>query len=96
MIKKWLKTKPLRKQLFSLTSPIFVETLLIMLLGATDVMMLSRYSDDTVASVGVVNQLLSLIFILYGISTLGTSVLCSQYLGAHQKRMSCRLSAFLW
>ena len=86
MIKKWLKTKPLRKQLFSLTSPIFVETLLIMLLGATDVMMLSRYSDDTVASVGVVNQLLSLIFILYGISTLGTSVLCSQYLGAHQKK----------
>ena len=86
MIKKWLKTKPLRKQLFSLTSPIFVETLLIMLLGATDVMMLSRYSDDTVACVGVVNQLLSLIFILYGISTLGTSVLCSQYLGAHQKK----------
>lgn len=84
-MKKWLKNKPLRRQLFSLTSPIFVETLLIMLLGATDVVMLSRYSDDTVAAVGVVNQLLNLVFILYGITTLGTSVLCAQYLGARQK-----------
>ncbi len=73
-----------RKKLFNLTSPIFVETLLIMLTGATDVFMLSRYSDATVAAGGVVNQLLNLVFILYGITTLGTSVLCSQYLGARQ------------
>lgn len=78
--------KAVRKQLFDLTSPIFIEVLLIMLLGATDVVMLSRYSDDTVAAVGVVNQLLNLIFILYGITTLGTSVLCSQYLGARQHK----------
>ena len=50
-------TKTLRKQLFQLTGPIFVETLLIMLLGAMDTFMLSHYSDDTVAAVGVVNQL---------------------------------------
>ena len=73
-----------RKKLFNLTSPIFVETLLIMLTGAIDVFMLSRYSDATVAAGGVVNQLLNLVFILYGITTLGTSVLCSQYLGARQ------------
>ena len=42
-------TKTLRKQLFQLTGPIFVETLLIMLLGAMDTFMLSHYSDDTVA-----------------------------------------------
>lgn len=78
--------RAVRKQLFDLTSPIFIEVLLIMLLGATDVVMLSRYSDDTVAAVGVVNQLLNLIFILYGITTLGTSVLCSQYLGARQHK----------
>ncbi len=52
-------TKTLRKQLFQLTGPIFVETLLIMLLGAMDTFMLSHYSDDTVAAVGVVNQLLN-------------------------------------
>lgn len=79
-------TRAVRKQLFNLASPIFIETLLIMLLGATDIVMLSRYSDDTVAAVGVVNQLLNLVFILYGITTLGTSVLCSQYLGAKQHK----------
>ena len=78
-------TKTLRKQLFQLTGPIFVETLLIMLLGAMDTFMLSHYSDDTVAAVGVVNQLLSLVFLVFGVSTVGTSVLCSQYLGASQQ-----------
>ncbi len=51
--------KAVRRQLFNLTNPIFVETLLIMLTGATDVFMLSRYSDETVAAGGVVNQLRS-------------------------------------
>lgn len=78
--------KIVRKQLFNLASPIFIETLLIMFTGATDVFMLSRYSDETVAAGGVVNQLLNLVFIVYGITTLGTSVLCSQYLGAKQKK----------
>ena len=78
--------KAVRRKLFNLANPIFVETLLIMLTGATDVFMLSRYSDETVAAGGVVNQLLNLVFILYGITTLGTSVLCSQYLGARQKK----------
>lgn len=78
--------KTLRSQLFHLTAPIFVETLLIMLLGAMDTFMLSSYSDDTVAAVGVVNQLLNLVFLVFGVSTVGTSVLCSQYLGANQRR----------
>ena len=78
--------KIIRQKLFNLASPIFVETLLIMLTGAVDVFMLSRYSDETVAAGGVVNQLLNLVFILYGITTLGTSVLCAQYLGARQKK----------
>ena len=76
--------KTLRRQLFQLTGPIFVETLIIMLLGAMDTFMLSSYSDDTVAAVGVVNQLLNLVFLVFGVSTVGTSVLCSQYLGASQ------------
>lgn len=78
--------KSLRVRLFKLTGPIFIETLLIMLLGAMDTFMLSRYSDDTVAAVGVVNQLLNLVFLVFGVSTVGTSVLCSQYLGAKQHK----------
>ncbi len=78
--------KSLRVRLFKLTGPIFIETLLIMLLGAMDTFMLSRYSDDTVAAVGVVNQLLNLVFLVFGVSTVGTSVLCSQYLGAKRHK----------
>lgn len=76
----------LRKQLFNLSGPIFIETLLIILLGTVDIVMISRHSDDTVAAVGVVNQLLNMVFIVFGVTTLGTSVLCSQYLGACQKK----------
>lgn len=78
------KSQTLRKQLFNLAAPIFIETLLVILLGTTDIVMLSRHSDATVAAVGVVNQLLNMVFIVFGVTTLGTSVLCSQYLGARQ------------
>lgn len=78
--------RPLRAQLFHLTSPIFFETLLLMLTGATDVFMLGRFSDDAVAASGVVNQLVFLICLVYMITTLGTSVLCAQYLGAKQQK----------
>ncbi len=87
MKKKILSSaRPLRGQLFHLTSPIFFETLLLMLTGATDVFMLSRFSDDAVAASGVVNQLVFLVCLVYMITTLGTSVLCAQYLGAKQKK----------
>ena len=44
----------LSSQLASLAVPIFVETLLVMMLGAVDTFMLSRHSDNSVAAVGVV------------------------------------------
>ena len=52
-MKKFSSRHLVRRQLFNLTSPIFIEILLIMLLGSVDVFMLSRYSDGTVAAVGV-------------------------------------------
>lgn len=84
--KTFSAARPLRSQLFHLTSPIFFETLLLMLTGATDVFMLSRFNDDAVAASGVVNQLVFLVCLVYMITTLGTSVLCAQYLGAKQKK----------
>lgn len=65
-----------------LVVPIFIETLLIMMLGAVDTVMLSQYSDEAVAAVGVVNQLVMFAFLIFEIINMGTSVLCSQYLGA--------------
>lgn len=72
----------LRRQLFSLTSPIFVELLLIMLLSAVDVIMLSQHSDNAVAAVGVDTQILNMVFLVFEVFTAGTTVLCARYRGA--------------
>jgi putative MATE family efflux protein len=56
-----------------------------MMLGAVDTFMLSRYSDNSVAAVGVDNQLMNLVFLLFEIVSLGTSILCSQYIGAGRR-----------
>lgn len=74
--------KGLKRQLASLTGPIFIETLLIMTLCAVDTVMLSRHSDASVAAVGVVNQIVMLCFLVFEVINLGTSVLVSQYIGA--------------
>lgn len=71
----------IRKELTRLVIPIFIETLLIMMLGAVDTIMLSQYSDESVAAVGVVNQIVMFAFLVFEVINIGTSVLCSQYLG---------------
>lgn len=70
-----------RSRLMRLTWPIFVETSLMMMLGMGDIFMLGSYSDYSVAAVGVVNQILNMVFLLFGVVTTGTSVLCARYLG---------------
>lgn len=78
----------LRKDIRSLTFPIFIELLLVNLMGATDTFMLSQYSDDAVAAVGVANQLIVFAFLIFQIINIGTTVMCSQYLGAgHRGKM---------
>jgi len=78
----------LKHDLSRLAMPIFIETLLITLMGGVDTFMLSQFSDNAVAAVGMVNQLVTFTFLVFQIINLGTSVLCSQYLGAgHRDRM---------
>ncbi len=84
---------PMKRQLASLAIPIFIETLLIMTLGAVDTVMLSRHSDSSVAAVGVVNQIIMLCFLVFEVINLGTSVLCSQYIGAGMRN---RLFTVIW
>ena len=60
-----MKYGKLSRQLTALAGPIFIETLLVMMLGAVDTFMLSRYSDNSVAAVGVVNQLMNLVSLLF-------------------------------
>ena len=77
--------KIVKRRLVYLTIPIFLECLLALLLGTMDTIMLSRYSDNAVASVGVVNQVFNMVILIFQVTTLGTSVLCAQYIGANKK-----------
>ena len=72
----------LKRQLKVLTIPVFIEMALVMLLGAVDTVMLSRYSDNSVAAVGLDNQLISLVFLVYQFFSMGAAILCAQYIGA--------------
>ncbi|HJA87305.1 MAG TPA: MATE family efflux transporter [Candidatus Parabacteroides intestinavium] len=76
----------LRGKLLKLTGPIFLETFLILLLGVVDTLMLSHYSDNAVAAVGVVNQLLNMVFLLFNVTAVGTSVMCALYFGARDSK----------
>lgn len=57
-----------------------------MMLGAVDTIILSQYSDESVAAVGVVNQIVMFAFLIFEVINIGTSVLCSQYLGAKMQK----------
>ena len=60
-----IQQESIKRRLAKLAAPIFIETLLIMMLGAVDTIMLSRHSDNSVAAVGVVNQIIMLTFLVF-------------------------------
>lgn len=78
-------TRNIKKKLLQLTWPIFIESLLLSLLGSMDVFMLGKYSDNAVAAVGVSNQIMWMISLMFGIITSGTAILTAQYIGLNKK-----------
>jgi putative MATE family efflux protein len=88
------KNNSLPKQvgLLALTWPIFIELFLHMLMGSTDTFMLSHISDEAVAAVGVANQLIFFMILIFGFVAAGTAVLVSQNLGAGLREDARRVS----
>ncbi|MGP4041830.1 MATE family efflux transporter [Gracilibacillus sp. D59] len=87
---KQSETKKL--SLFALTWPIFIEILLHMLMGNADTLMLSQYSDHSVAAVGVSNQVLSVVIVMFGFVAAGASILVAQNLGADQPKTAGKIA----
>ena len=50
----------MQKNVWQLTIPIFIESLMFSLMGSIDVVMLAKFSDDAVAAVSVANQVMFL------------------------------------
>ncbi|MBT2659917.1 MATE family efflux transporter [Bacillus sp. ISL-45] len=79
-----MKNKTAKLSLFAITWPLFIEILLYMLMGNADTLMLSQYSDNSVAAVGVSNQILSMVIVMFGFIATGTAILVAQNLGAER------------
>ena len=65
--------------------PILIEQLFSMLLGNVDVLMLSQYSDDAVAAVGLSNQIIAVGIMILGIVSLGSSIQLMQIIGSNKE-----------
>ncbi|MCH4889216.1 MATE family efflux transporter [Acidaminobacter sp. JC074] len=72
----------LDKKLLNLAWPIFIELLLLMLLGNVDQIMISRYSQNAVAAVGNANQIIGLLTLFFSILSTASVILITQYKGA--------------
>lgn len=82
-----------KMKLFNLAWPIFIETLLFMLLGFVDVFILSRYDDLAASSVNTANQAVSIATIVFTVISTASAVMISQYLGAGKKESASRIGA---
>lgn len=79
--------------LFAVTWPIFIDSVLRMLLGTVDVFMLSRISDKATGAVGLANEIIYFCILMFGFVGIGTSVAVSQYIGAGREKEASRISA---
>lgn len=78
--------------LFSITWPLFIEISLHMSLGILATLILSHYSDNAVAGVGVSNQVLNLFILVFNVTAVGTTILVGQSIGAERIDRARRLS----
>lgn len=63
-----------------------------MLMGMVDTFMLSAYSDNAVAAVGMSNQVINLIGVMFNFVAAGTIILVSQNLGANNQTKASEVS----
>lgn len=77
---------PVRLRLFAITWPIFVENLLMVLMGLFGLWLTSRISTGAVATYGLVNQVFGALQIVFRVVSIGTSVVVTQHHGAGDEK----------
>jgi len=76
----------------ALALPIITESFFRILISSIDTVMLSSYSQQSVAGVGLVAQYIFFIQILFNVICIGTSIVLSQYLGAKRMEESAHVA----
>lgn len=80
------------QSLFSITWPLFIEISLHMSMGIIATLILSRYSDNAVAGVGVANQVINIFILVFNVTAIGATILIGQNLGANKLDQARRLA----
>lgn len=80
------------QSLFSITWPLFIEISLHMSMGIIATLILSGYSDNAVAGVGVANQIINIFILVFNVTAIGATILIGQNLGASQENEAQRLA----
>lgn len=78
--------------LLSITWPLFIEISLHMSVGIIATLILSGYSDNAVAGVGVANQIINIFILVFNVTAIGATILIGQNLGANQMSRARRLA----
>lgn len=79
--------KEFYKEMFSLAVPIGLQSLLVALIGATDALMLGRFSQDAVSAVSLASQVAFVMNLFSGSLVGAGGVLLAQYWGKGDKTM---------
>lgn len=74
------------KKVFAMSVPIFIELLLQLLVGNIDQIMISRYSQASVAAIGNGNQIINIVIIFLSVMSIAATILISQHLGAENHK----------
>ncbi len=86
-----LKMKKLN--LFELSWPLFIETLLFLMLGFVDVFVLSKYDELAASAINTANQAISIVTIVFTVISGASAILIAQYLGADRTEDASRIGA---
>lgn len=70
---------------FKMSLPIFAELLLQLFVGNVDQIMISQYSQNSVAAIGNGNQIMNIVIIFLNVMSAATTILLTQYIGAGNK-----------
>ncbi|WP_166246167.1 MATE family efflux transporter [Paenibacillus turpanensis] len=81
-----------KKEFWGLVWPLWIEMVLMLLMGSSDLWMLSFVSDEAVAATAPANQYIMLALLVLRVVTVGTQVILAQYLGAKQEDNATRVA----
>lgn len=80
------------KEVFKMSIPIFFELLLQLLVGNVDQIMVSRYSQGSVAAINNGNQIMNIIIIVLNCMSVATTILITRSFGAGDRKQAKTVS----